>query len=242
MAKARTKATRSARARTSYDTVPYPGSPFAQTHPDRLATHARLFGLDAPDPATCRLLEIGCGDGGNLLPMAHGLPEATFVGIDLSRDAITRARAQAAAIGVENASFAEVSLTAYEPDPLGFDYVVAHGVYSWVDDGVRDALMALCARALSPNGIAYVSFNALPGGRLREIVRELLLAQLTDVGDPAPRLAEARRLLAWWSTSWGQDPELGTLSRMAATMSTESDALLFHDTLSPVNARVRVEQ
>jgi SAM-dependent methyltransferase len=235
-------AKRAAKTPTPYDTVPYPGIPFPQTHPDRLATHARLFGLDAPAPQTCRVLEVGCGDGNNLLPMAYGLPGATFVGIDLSRQAIARARARARAVGAENATFGECSLTAYEPDPGSFDYVIAHGVYSWVDDAVRDALLALCGRALSPTGVAYVSYNALPGGHLREIVRGLLLTHLPEVADPQRRLAEARRLLRWWSTLWADDKELGSLSRLAASLAGETDALLFHDTLSPMNTRRRFEQ
>ena len=86
----------------TYDAVPYPGQPFAQTHPDRLATLAALFGLEAAPPAGCRLLEIGCGDGGNLLPMALGLPEASFVGFDSSPAAIARAREGAAAAGLRS--------------------------------------------------------------------------------------------------------------------------------------------
>src|SRR6476646_5937641 len=98
-----------------YDAVPYPGHAFAQTHPDRLATLAALFGLDAAPPADCRLLEIGCGDGGNLLPMAVQLPRSTFVGIDSSPLAIGRAREVATALGLGNVEFHEVSIEDYEP-------------------------------------------------------------------------------------------------------------------------------
>jgi cyclopropane fatty-acyl-phospholipid synthase-like methyltransferase len=77
---------------TVYDVVRYPGHAFPQTHPDRLAALAVLFGLDAPPPAGCRLLEIGCGDGGNLLPMAVGLPHATVVGFDTSARSRGRVR------------------------------------------------------------------------------------------------------------------------------------------------------
>jgi tRNA G46 methylase TrmB len=73
--------------------VPYPGHRFAQTDPDRLATVATLFGLQPAAPAACRLLELGCGDGGNLVPMAYALPESAFTGIDLSATAIERAEA-----------------------------------------------------------------------------------------------------------------------------------------------------
>ncbi|MCD4811464.1 hypothetical protein K8R14_02560, partial [bacterium] len=66
--------------RTSYDEVPYESQSFPQSHPDRLAMLARLFGL-SPAPVTqCRVLELGCAGGGNLIPMAFHLPDSEFVG------------------------------------------------------------------------------------------------------------------------------------------------------------------
>jgi tRNA G46 methylase TrmB len=111
-----------------YDEVPYPGRPFAQTHPDRLATLGQLYGVDPAPPSRCRLLEIGCGDGGNLLPMACTLPASQFVGIDISPRAIARARGRAAAAGIENVTFEEGSLADWQPAAGSFDYVIAHGV------------------------------------------------------------------------------------------------------------------
>ena len=69
---------------TPYDAVPYESKSFPQTHPDRLATLGRLFGMN-PAPVThSRVLELGCAGGGNLIPMAFHLPENDFLGIDLS--------------------------------------------------------------------------------------------------------------------------------------------------------------
>src|SRR5262249_35039176 len=69
---------------TTYDDLPYTPNAFAQSHPDRLATIATLLGLEAPRVDRARVLELGCGAGGNLIPMAEGLPEAKFIGVDLS--------------------------------------------------------------------------------------------------------------------------------------------------------------
>src|SRR5438105_14155053 len=77
---------------TAYDDLPYPGGPFAQTHPDHLATMASLFGIAGPAVEHCRVLELGCGDGGNLIPLAFALPEGRFTGIDLAGSAIDRAQ------------------------------------------------------------------------------------------------------------------------------------------------------
>ena len=179
-------------ALTGYDRVPYPGHPFAQTHPDRLATVATLFGLRPAPPDACRVLELGCGDGGNLVPMAYGLPGTTFSGIDLAGRAIERARRLASALGLDNVRFEHADLTAARGE---FDYVIAHGVYSWIEPTARDALLAACRRHLAPGGVAYISYDVLPGGHLREITRQMLRWHLRDVDEPEQRIAQARALL-----------------------------------------------
>ena len=223
----------------AYADVPYPGRPFPQSHPDRLATLARLHGLAAPAPAACRVLEIGSGDGGNLLPMAAALPNSSFVGIDVSGRAVDIAKARAQATGLENARFEELSLADFEPPAASFDYVIAHGVYSWVDEPLRDALVALTARALAPNGVAYISYNTLPGGAMRALLREILLEHVKHVADPAQQLVAARELLDVLQVAWGYDEELRTLRYLAQKTRESPDALLYHDALSPVNERMR---
>jgi SAM-dependent methyltransferase len=221
---------------TLYDAVPYPARELAQAHPSRLAAIARLYGVPAALPSRCRLLEVGCSDGGNLTAMARALPDARFVGIDTSPTAIAAARENSA--GVENVVFEELSLADYDPPAGGFDYVVAHGVYSWVPEHVRDALLALCARALPEHGVAYVSYNTLPGGVMRAVVREILLRHVSGIEDPAKQMAAARQLLELLRVAWSYDPELSTLVGIATRTVESGDALLFHDTLSPVNERL----
>ena len=225
-----------------YDAVPYPGNPFTQTHPDRLATLAQLYGLDPAQPSSCRLLEIGCGDGGNLLPMACSLPGSQFVGVDIAPRPIAKARGRAQAAGIENVVFEERSLADWEPAAGSFDYVVAHGVYSWVPEPISDALMALCAHALGDRGVAYISYNTLPGGHLRDILRNLLKAHVDASAPPAEQLTAARELLDVLRQAWAYDTELHTLVSLATKMREDSDALLFHDTLSPVNRRMHFEE
>jgi SAM-dependent methyltransferase len=207
---------------TGYDRVPYPGHPFAQTHPDRLATVATLFGLRPAAPASCRVLELGCGDGGNLVPMAYGLPSSTFTGIDLAPTAIAHAEELARELGLENLSLREGDVTAL--DDLGtFDYIVCHGVYSWVEPRVRDALLAICRDHLAPHGVAYVSYDVLPGGHMREITRQMLRWHLRDIDDPAERIGQARALLT--AVSEAGQPQAEWALR-------QSDPALFHDELA----------
>ena len=178
------------------------------------------------------MLEIGCGDGGNLLGMALTLPEASFVGFDLSGRAIDLARTRADELGLANARFEEIGIEDFDAPEGSFDYVVAHGVYSWVPDPVREQLLALAAHVLPANGVAFVSYNALPGYRLRESLRELLALEVDGIEDPQQRIAAARRLLARLS---GENEPATAIGAEAAALAARSDALLFHDALADVN-------
>jgi hypothetical protein len=215
-----------------YEAVRYPGHAFPQTHPDRVAAIATLFGLNPVAPARCRMLEIGCGDGGNLLGMALTLPDASFVGFDTSADAIRRAQARADELGLANVRFDEIGIEDFDAPEASFDYVVAHGVYSWVPDPVRERLLALSAHVLSANGVAFVSYNALPGYRLRQSLRELLALEVDDIDEPRQRIAAARRLLDRLS---GENEPATAIGAEAAALAQRSDALLFHDALADVN-------
>lgn len=179
----------------AYDQVLYPGFPLAQTHPDRLATIAGLLGMAAAPPDSCRVLELGCGDGGNVIPMALRLPKSRFTGIDLAEQAITRGRAVIQALGLENISLRQMDLIEAGADLGEFDYIVAHGVYSWIPAEVRGALMRICQAHLAPCGVAYVSYNTYPGFHRREMFREMMIYHVRDVQDPASRYQQAAQLV-----------------------------------------------
>src|SRR5262249_9809582 len=145
--------------RTSYDEVPYVSQPFPQTHPDRLATLGHLFGL-APAPLTrCRVLELGCASGGNLIPIAFHLPRSEFVGIDLWRRQVEMGHEGIKELGLTNIHIAHASIQDVDPAWGKFDYIISHGVYSWVPGHVQDNLLAISAQNLAEQGIAYVSYN-----------------------------------------------------------------------------------
>ena len=142
---------------TSYDELSYPGQAVAQTHPDRLAVMAKLFGM-APAPLSgCRVLELGCASGANLIPMAEQMPDASFVGLDLSSRQIADGQAVIAALGLQNIELKQLDISDAN-DSLGkFDYIIAHAVYSWVPPEVQDKVLAICNANLAPSGVAYVS-------------------------------------------------------------------------------------
>jgi methyltransferase-like protein/ubiquinone/menaquinone biosynthesis C-methylase UbiE len=231
----------------SYDATPYPGLSYAQTHPDRLAMLAMLLGLEPAPVERCRVLELGCGTGGNLLPMAYSLPEAAFVGVDYSARQIEVCRKQAAAIGLDNVEFVDADIAALPPDLGEFDYIVAHGLYSWVPAPVRDALLAACRRHLAPHGVAYVSYNTYPGWHSLEGIRDLMLYRTRGLDDPAERVAEARSIVTFLADSLAEDRS--AYSAFVRAYAEEvmpklvdepaaADALLLHDELEAVNQPV----
>ena len=206
-----------------YEDVRYPGFPFPQTHPDRLALLARLHGLEPAPPDGCRVLEVGCADGINVLGMAASAPGLEAVGFDSAAGPLERGRELAQTAGLANVRLEALDLRD-AGDALGsFDYVVAHGLYAWVPDDVRDALMALLARCLSPHGVAFVSYNARPGAGMRSLLREMALMHAGVAASVHERAAGARELyelMAPWVTerpdAYGRllEHELGRLRRL----------------------------
>jgi SAM-dependent methyltransferase len=184
-------------AGTSYDEIPYESQAFQETHPDRLATLAILHGLTPPPIRQARVLEMGCAGAGNLIPLALAMPEATFVGVDLSERQIRDGQAIIDRLGLKNITLHVGDIAAPEPASGAFDYIICHGVYSWVPAEVREAILARIARQLTPNGVAFVSYNVYPGWHGLGALRDILLFHDAGLTDPSPadRVAALRSLL-----------------------------------------------
>jgi protein-L-isoaspartate O-methyltransferase len=219
-----------------YDALAYAALPHPPTHPDHLAAVATALGYAPAPPQRSRVLEVGCSDGANLLPLAATLPGATIVGCDVAASAIDAARAAAQGAGLANVSLRCEDLATLDPALGPFDYIVAHGIYSWVPPDVRDALFALARDRLAPGGLMYVSYNVLPGCRLRQAAWEMLRRHVDGILDPLARLDAARkfaRLLADGARS--QFPAEDALRAELRTIAQRSDSELFHDDFGPIN-------
>ena len=220
-----------------YDAIPYRHGAIPLSHPARIGAIAHLLGLNAAAPDRCRVLEIGCAEGMNLLPLAERLPHAQFTGVDVSAKQIATAEAARSACAIGNARLVCADLREFEPEPGAFDYVIAHGVYSWVPDEVKERLLAVCARALAPAGVAYVSYNVLPGWGLLDGMRKFLLAETARESDPQAQLDHARCVLGILAKCTAGQPGAysALLHDAVADMTRKSPALLFHDELGLVN-------
>jgi SAM-dependent methyltransferase len=222
--------------KAAYDAFLYVGRPCATSHPERLWTIAALLGLDAPEPATARVLEIGCGDGGNLAPMAAALPRGAFTGIDLSPRQIDEARALARDLALDNVAFHAADLRDLPPGTGTFDYIVAHGFHSWVPAPVRAAMFETIRARLVPRGIAFVSHNVLPGCGLRRMAWDVLRPHVAGIEDPVARIAEARAMAARMADAMATQPGLAATLAIEYREIVERPAFaVLHDDLAPVN-------
>lgn len=198
-----------------YDAIPYTSKPFPQSHPNRMAGIAAMFGLEAPLPSTARVLEIGCAGAGNIIPLAAAYPDASFVGIDLSPVQVAQAKERIARVGLTNIEVRVQSLTDIGPQDGLFDYIISHGVYSWIPEAVQQDLMRICSGNLSPNGIAYISYNVLPGWRMWQSVRDAFLAMIPPNLDEPTRLEMAKDLLVFMRDHCPDNGQYGQTMRGA---------------------------
>ena len=218
----------------SYDRLPYESLPIPQSQPDLLAALARLHGLAPPDPASARVLELGCAGGGNLAPLAWRWPASRWVGVELSRVQAQAAAAFIDRLGLKNARVLHADL-AQLPAELGpFDYIIAHGVYSWAPPPVRQALLDLCRERLAPDGLAYVSFNVAAGWKPLLPLRKALLAATSADAPPAIRCGEARAALEVLARETAD----AALREEIVHLQVASDAYLFHEYLAEFNEPV----
>jgi methyltransferase-like protein/SAM-dependent methyltransferase len=237
-------------AENPYDQVPYPGLSYTPTHPDRLVVMARLMGMSPAPAEQCRLLELGCAVGGNLLPMAYGLPGSEFLGIDYSARQIDEGQEAVAALGLKNVELQHLDIMDVTPGLGEFDYIVAHGVYSWVPEAVQARILDLCRENLAPNGVAYISYNTYPGWHMVRIVRDMLLYHTRHVADPLARAAQARNVLDFFAqaTAFGEakgdekDAYSGFLGMYAGIIGEKLDGsssrhatLVLHDEMAEIN-------
>lgn len=224
-----------------YDAIPYDSMPLADAHPAYLAVIGHWFGMTPAPPTCARVLELGCANGGNLVPMAWYLPGSTFLGVDRAAKPLATGRILAEQLGLSNLKFCQDDILNLAPETLGeFDYILVHGVWSWVSAPVQEQILHLCGACLAPQGIAYVSYNTLPGWRPRAMVRDLLLYGTRMIQKPEVRLAAARGLLEQLATAWVGDESVLAhyLTQEVAELRRGHPAYLFHEYLEESNTPI----
>jgi len=225
----------------SYDDVPYESFTYPQTHPAHMKTVGTLFRLSPPELETAEVLEIGCAAGGNLFPQAVAYPKAKFTGIDFSAEQIARAEEEKKALGLKNITFRQEDILKFDlkANKDKFDYIICHGVFSWVPEPVREKVLAVIAACLKKNGLAVVSYNTLPGWHAVRGVREMMLYHTERFPKAQDKIQQARGLLDFLAESV---PEANTVYRALidnerGILKSVNDTYIFHDHLESVNAQ-----
>jgi methyltransferase-like protein/SAM-dependent methyltransferase len=221
---------------TSYDAFPYLVQAFPQTHPVRLGAVASLNGIAAPACDNARILELGCAAGGNLIPMAEAMPNSRFVGVDLSSRQINDGRAVVEELKLGNIELLHKDILDITPELGTFDYIICHGVYSWVPPKVADKILEICRENLSADGVAYVSYNIHPGWRLRGVVRDIMCYHTRKIDEPVRRITEARKLLNSLADIIPTEHTYGLLlATEARALRSVPDSQVIHDQLEDQN-------
>jgi hypothetical protein len=225
------------------DQVSYINSPYPQTHPGRLFVVGKLAGLHPPAVETCRVLEVGASEGENLVGMAVVLPSAEFVGVELAHVPVERGQKTIADLGLQNVRLEQLNLLDIDKDFGEFDYIIAHGLYSWTPMIVRDKILAVVKSNLSAQGVAYISYNTLPGGHIRRMVREMMLYHIGEETDPGKKLAKARELLQVIAVGRPKPDTLeAAVAARAAELLDHTDGALFHDDLADAYEPVHLHE
>jgi methyltransferase-like protein len=225
---------------STYEEVPYASHPFYYTHPANLATLGTLYGMRPPDPTTCSVLELGCSDGGNLIPMAYSLPRSRLVGIDLSPGQIDAGVRVVQSLGIQNVDLRAMSILDIDATFGTFDYIICHGVYSWVPPAVQAKILEICSQNLSPQGLAYVSYNTFPGWHVRRMVREMMCFHVRRFAEPRVQVQQAREFLDFMTSSV-QFPDglyASSLKEESNILRDQPDSYLLHEFLEDVNEPV----
>lgn len=225
-------------AQSSYDQSPYKSLPFRESRPDGMATIAAAMGMEPAPPDRCRVLELGCSSGGNLIPLAEQFPNSEFLGLDFSATGLAGGQAVIAELKLPNIRLELRDIRDSHQELGQFDYIIAHGVFSWVDRAVQDRVLSICAANLGERGVAYVSYNTYPGWAQRGTVRDIMRFHTRHLTDRAQRVTPARQTVDLFVELLGVFPSKGyaeALREEQKHIQGLEDYALIHDHLWDTN-------
>ncbi|WP_323738298.1 methyltransferase regulatory domain-containing protein [Candidatus Trichorickettsia mobilis] len=224
----------------SYDNVTYDSDTFPQSSLYHLMTLGVLFGMNPVKPGQARVLELGCGIGGNLIPHAINYSEAEFVGVDLSKTQIDEANKHVVKLGLKNIKFHHCSITDIDESWGKFDYIIAHGLLSWVPEFVKNKIFEVYSKNLSENGIAYISYNALPGWNMIRSIREMMLYHTRKTNDLREKYIQAKSFLDFMLKNTDVDsPYSKIIKKEVEILANAPDYYFIHEHLEEYNKQYR---
>lgn len=235
-------------AKEIYADLGYLSQPFPYASAPFLESYARLLGLSPAPASTARILEIGSSYGGNLISQALFYPQATFTGIEIAPTQVSVGKTYIDQLGITNLDLLEDDVNESHHYLGTYDYIIAHGFYSWVDEETKDNFLHLCKEHLAENGILYMSYNTYPGWHKMDSIRALLEFANKDV-DTLNHREKVRHgktvasklgalMLEYDTVKAQQGPFLQSLRQTLQ----KQDCYVGHDHLEPVNTPVYFHQ
>ena len=235
-------------AKEIYADLGYLSQPFPYASAPFLESYARLLGLSPAPANTARILEIGSSYGGNLISQALFYPQATFTGIEIAPTQVSVGKTYIDQLSITNLELLEGDVNESHHHLGTYDYIIAHGFYSWVDDETKDNFLRLCKEHLAENGILYMSYNTYPGWHKMDSVRALLEFANKDI-DTLNHREKVRHgktvasklgalMLEYDTVKAQQGPFLQSLRQTLQ----KQDCYVGHDHLEPVNTPVYFHQ
>lgn len=220
-----------------YDETPYTSYPFEHNQPERLHAIGTLFDMDLVPIEQARILEIGGADGANLLRFALDYPDSKVIGIDLSETQVNKGKERINKLGIKNYELKHMSVTDLDEGAGTFDYIICHGVFSWVPKDVQQAILAKCKKHLSPKGLAFTSYNTLPGWNMVKTVRELMRYHSDSFTDVRDKVSQARLALNFVVDTLkdNTDPYSQFLKNTANSIQSKEDHYIRHEYLADNN-------
>ena len=235
-------------AKEIYADLGYLSQPFPYASAPFLESYARLLGLSPAPASTARILEIGSSYGGNLISQALFYPKATFTGIEIAPTQVSVGKTYIDQLGITNLALLEGDVNESHQHLGTYDYIIAHGFYSWVDEDTKDNFLRLCKEHLGSNGILYMSYNTYPGWHKMDSVRALLEFANKDIDTLNHRekvrhgktiASKLGALMLEYDTVKTQQASF--LQSLRQTLQ-KQDCYVGHDHLEPVNTPVYFHQ
>ena len=235
-------------AKEIYAHLGYLSQPFPYASAPFLESYARLLGLSPAPASTARILEIGSSYGGNLISQALFYPKATFTGIEIAPTQVSVGKTYIDQLGITNLNLLEGDVNESHEHLGTYDYIIAHGFYSWVDEETKDNFLRLCKEHLAENGILYMSYNTYPGWHKMDSVRALLKFANKDIDTLNHRekvrhgktvASKLGALMLEYDTVKNQQTSF--LQSLRQTLQ-KQDCYVGHDHLEPVNTPVYFHQ
>lgn len=209
--------------------------PVPLTHPDDMAIAALKRGLTPAWPPGSTVLEIACGEGVNIIPMASFMPETRFVGIDASETHTTNARKDADELGLGNVEFLCGDLVQLLSQDARFDYLIIPNVFPLLSDEARHKVLEIAQKIVNPHGLIFLNYATEASWTFKTQLRPLLQRHALQHASGESSISALRKILDALTVELiEKDDVLGNFAAyelaMARSLSNRSLELMF---LSP---------